>query len=95
MQLLRTHKIGLHSSKPSYAYPIILLLREFHGLAGSNVEIYQTVHEGALVFLSKLLNVQGKAQHGLEFEKKRLARRRSGVRIASSSSALFPLGSEN
>jgi hypothetical protein len=55
MQLLRTHKIGLHSSKPSHAYPIIRLPREFHGLVGSNVEIYQTVHEGALVFLVKIV----------------------------------------
>jgi hypothetical protein len=55
VQLLRTHKIGLHGSKPSHAYPIIRLQREFQGLVGSKVGIYQTVHEAALAFLVKVV----------------------------------------
>jgi hypothetical protein len=55
MQPICTHKIGLHSSKLSHAYPIIRLPREFRGLVGSSVDIYQTVHEGAVAFLVKVV----------------------------------------
>jgi hypothetical protein len=51
MQPICTHKINVQSSKPSHAYPIIRLPREFRELAGSQAEIYQTVHNGKLAFL--------------------------------------------
>ncbi len=51
MQPICTHKIGFHSSKPSHAYPIIRLPREFRELAGSRAEIYKTTHDGKLAFL--------------------------------------------
>ena len=51
MQPICTHKIGVQSSKPSHAYPIIRLPREFRELAGSKADIYQTTHEGKLAFL--------------------------------------------
>ena len=51
MQPICTHKISVQSSKPSHAYPIIRLPREFRELAGATATIYQTVHDGALAFL--------------------------------------------
>ena len=51
MQPICTHTISVQSSKPSHAYPIIRLPREFRGLAGAAATIYQTVHDGALAFL--------------------------------------------
>ncbi|GEM_PF-421574 len=50
-QAICTHTIGVQSSKPSHAYPIIRLPREFRELAGSKAEIYQTTHEGKLAFM--------------------------------------------
>ena len=50
-QPICTHKISVQSSKPSHAYPIIRLPREFRELPGSKAEIYQTTHEGKLAFL--------------------------------------------
>lgn len=84
MQLLRTHKIGLHSSKLSHAYPIIRLPREFQGLVGSKVGIYQTVHEAALAFLVKVVeHATEKLSTGSNSKKRAFKRRRSGVRIHS------------
>ena len=51
MQPICTHTIGVQSSKPSHAYPIIRLPREFRNLAGLKADIYQTMHEGKLAFL--------------------------------------------
>jgi len=51
MKPICTHTISVQSSKPSHAYPIIRLPREFRGLAGAAATIYQTVHDGALAFL--------------------------------------------
>jgi hypothetical protein len=51
MQPICTHTISVQSSKPSHAYPIIRLPREFRDLAGSQGEIYQTAHQGKLAFL--------------------------------------------
>ena len=51
MQPICTHKISIQSSKPSHAYPIIRLPREFRELAGSKADIYQTMHDGKLAFL--------------------------------------------
>jgi len=51
MQPICTHKISVQSSKPSHAYPIIRLPREYQELAGSKAEIYQTTHQGKLAFL--------------------------------------------
>jgi len=51
MQPICTHKISVQSSKPSHAYPIIRLPREFRRLAGATATIYKTTHNGALAFL--------------------------------------------
>ena len=51
MQPICTHKISVQSAKPSHAYPIIRLPREFRRLAGAVVTIYETTHNGALAFL--------------------------------------------
>jgi hypothetical protein len=51
VQSLCTHTISLQSSKPSHSYPIIRLPCEFRELAGSQADIYQTVHDGKLAFL--------------------------------------------
>jgi hypothetical protein len=51
MQPICTHKISIQSSKPSHAYPIIRLPREFRKLAGLKADVYQTMHDGKLAFL--------------------------------------------
>ena|SRR5450759_3007639 len=51
MQLICTHKISVQSAKPSHAYPIIRLPREYRELGGSKADIYQTTHDGKLAFL--------------------------------------------
>jgi hypothetical protein len=51
MQPISTHAISLQSAKPSHAYPIIRLPREFRQLAGVAVKIYKATHNGALAFL--------------------------------------------
>jgi len=51
MQPICTHKISVQSAKPSHAYPIIRLPREFRRLAGAAATIYKTTHNGALAFL--------------------------------------------
>ncbi len=51
MHPICTHTISLQSSKPSHAYPIIRLPREFSNLAGAKGTILQTIYEGALAFL--------------------------------------------
>ena len=51
MQPICTHKISVQSSKPSHAYPIIRLPREYRELAGSRADIFQTTHRGKLAFL--------------------------------------------
>ena len=51
MQPIYMHKIRIQSSKPSHAYPIIRLPREFCELAGSKADIFQTMHDGKLAFL--------------------------------------------
>jgi hypothetical protein len=51
MQPICTHKISVQSAKPSHAYPIIRLPREFRRLAGAVATIYKTTHNGALAFL--------------------------------------------
>jgi hypothetical protein len=51
MQPICTHKISVQSSKPSHAYPIIRLPREFRRLAGAAATIYKATHNGALAFL--------------------------------------------
>ncbi|MGZ7111915.1 MAG: hypothetical protein ACXVI1_10190 [Halobacteriota archaeon] len=56
MQPICTHTISVQSSKPSHAYPIIRLPREFRELAGSKAEIYQTVHEGSVAFFVKVID---------------------------------------
>ncbi len=56
MQPICTHTICVQSAKASHAYPIILLPRAFRELAGSKAAIYQTVHEGKLAFLVKILD---------------------------------------
>ncbi|MGB9371408.1 MAG: hypothetical protein WCB79_05730 [Halobacteriota archaeon] len=56
MQPICTHTISVQSAKPSHAYPIIRLPRAFCALAGSKAVIYQTVHDGKLAFLVKILD---------------------------------------
>ena len=51
MQPICTHKIGSHSSKPSHAYPVIRLPREYKSLAGRTAHVYQTQNNGKLAFL--------------------------------------------
>jgi hypothetical protein len=51
MQPICTHTISLQSAKPSHAYPIIRLPREFRRLAGKAAQIYKTTHNGKLAFL--------------------------------------------
>jgi len=54
MQPICTHTISVQSSKPSHAYPIIRLPREYKALAGKKAQIYQTEQEGELVFVVKV-----------------------------------------
>jgi hypothetical protein len=63
MQPICTHKISVQSSKPSHAYPIIRLPREFRRLAGATATIYKTAHNGALAFLV-VLNLKGLKLNG-------------------------------
>ncbi len=56
MQPICTHTISIQSSKPSHAYPIIRLPREFRELAGSQAEIYQTSYEDGIAFLVKIVD---------------------------------------
>jgi hypothetical protein len=56
MQPICTHKISVQSSKPSHAYPIIRLPREFHELVGSRAEIYKTSCEDGVAFLVKIVD---------------------------------------
>ncbi len=56
MQPICTHTISVQSAKASHAYPIIRLPRAFRELAGSKAAIYQTVHDGKLAFVVKILD---------------------------------------
>jgi hypothetical protein len=70
MQPLCTHKISVQSSKPSHAYPIIRLPREFRELAGIYAEIYQTSYENGIAFLVKIVDrSKKKLSKGSDFEK--------------------------
>ncbi|MGZ4852929.1 MAG: hypothetical protein ACXV3D_07055 [Halobacteriota archaeon] len=51
MQPICTHKIGVHSTKPSHAYPVIRLPREFRRLVSAAATIYETTHNGGVAFL--------------------------------------------
>ena len=51
MQPICTHKISLQSAKPSHAYPIIRLPREFRRLAGAAATMYKKTDNGVLAFL--------------------------------------------
>ncbi|MGZ4907292.1 MAG: hypothetical protein ACXV5F_01380 [Halobacteriota archaeon] len=51
MQPICTHKIGVESKKPSHAYPLIRLPREFRRLVGTAATIYETTHNGGIAFL--------------------------------------------
>jgi hypothetical protein len=48
--------MSVQSSKPSHAYPIIRLPREYAELAGSQAEIYQTSYEDGIAFLVKVVD---------------------------------------
>ena len=70
MQPICTHKIGVQSSKPSHAYPIIRLPREFRELAGTSAEIYQTSYDDGVAFLVKIVDrSQKKLSKDSNFEK--------------------------
>ena len=51
MQPICTHKIGVHSKKSPYTYPVIRLPREFRRLVGAVATVFETTHNGALAFL--------------------------------------------
>jgi hypothetical protein len=51
MQPIFLHKIGSHSAKPSYNYPVIRLPREFAGIVGCTACVYQMQNDGKLMFL--------------------------------------------
>jgi len=71
MQPTCKHTISVQSSKPSHAYPIIRLPREFSGLAGAATTSYQTVHAGAQAFLVVVLSQQDyKLKMGSESKKR-------------------------
>jgi len=71
MQPICTHKISIQSSKPSHAYPIIRLPREFRELAGTSAEIYQTSFEDGIAFLVKIVDrSKKKLSTGFNLEKK-------------------------
>jgi hypothetical protein len=70
MQPICTHKISIQSSKPSHAYPIIRLPREFRELAGTSAEIYQTSYDDGIAFLVKIVDRSlKKLSKGPNFEK--------------------------
>jgi hypothetical protein len=56
MQPICTHKISIQSSKPSHAYTIIRLPREFRELAGASAEIYETSYDDGVAFLVKIVD---------------------------------------
>jgi hypothetical protein len=72
-------KISTHHATAGYNYPAIRLPFTFSKLAGLPTRIYQTVHEGALVFLVvvSLTSKTSKSAKSSVF-----TRRRSGVRIS-------------
>ena len=73
MQPICTHTIGVQSAKASHACPIIRLPRAFRDLAGSKAEIYQTVHDGKLAFLIKVVDrTSEKLNSGSDFHKEPL-----------------------
>ncbi|MGZ4852673.1 MAG: hypothetical protein ACXV3D_05735 [Halobacteriota archaeon] len=51
MQPICTYKIGVQSKKPSHAYLMIRLPREFRRLVGAAATIFETTHNGGLAFL--------------------------------------------
>jgi hypothetical protein len=51
MEPIYSHKICLQSSKPSHAYPIIRLPRDYKALAGKKAQIFQMEQKGQLVFV--------------------------------------------
>jgi len=70
MQPICTHTISIQSSKPSHAYPIIRLPREYRELAGSQAEIYQTSYDDGIAFLVKIVDrSKKKLSRGSNFEK--------------------------
>ena len=70
MQPICTHTISIQSSKPSHAYPIIRLPREFRELAGTTAEIYQTSCDDGVAFLVKIVDrSKKKLSKGFNIEK--------------------------
>jgi hypothetical protein len=70
MQPICTHTISVQSSKPSHAYPIIRLPRQFVELVGKSAEIYQTSFEDGIGFLVKIIDrSQKKLSEGSKFVK--------------------------
>lgn len=78
---IQRSKISLHHAKTGYDYPTIRLPHTFSRLAGLSTRIYQTIHEGALAFLT----VISPAENTLESsETSVFTRRGSPVQIRQS-----------
>jgi hypothetical protein len=70
MHPICTHTISVQSSKPSHAYPIIRLPREFRELIGLKAEIFQTNNGEGIAFLVKIVDrSKKKMPQGSDFEK--------------------------
>jgi len=59
-ELLEVHhsKISLHRAKAGYDYPTIRLPHTFSKLAGLSTQIYQTIYEGSLAFLTVISPIE-------------------------------------
>ncbi|MGZ4928275.1 MAG: hypothetical protein ACXV76_08340 [Halobacteriota archaeon] len=66
MQPICTHTISVQSKKPSHAYPIIRLPREFRKLIGAKATIFETTHNGDPAFLVLPHRKHKKAQQRLQ-----------------------------
>jgi len=87
MQPICMHKISVQSSKPSHAYPIIRLPREYRKkLAGKIATIYKTTHDGSLAFL-----VIPKLADGTMHPKHRRGPRKTISRLHTAEVAIHPL----
>lgn len=81
-------KILAHHAKAGYDYPTIRLPFTFSGLIGRSTRIYQTVHNGALVFLVVVSpeRSQKKREKSFSSVPRVFTRRRSPIRIRPSPS---------
>jgi hypothetical protein len=64
-ELLEIHrsKISLHRAKVGYKYPTIRLPHTFSKLAGLSTQIYQTIFDGSLAFLTVISPTENASKH--------------------------------